>query len=403
MVGGALLGLLAACGASDTTQLGDPGAIPADTRPQFVVFSTVEAPEDRLGYFVTTPSLGSEAAIDISRGIEEPGGGRLYVEPGIGAFMVGGGSTPTITRYELTADGSLRRGTVLSFANQGVSDLADGAIVFVDPGKAYLRDRSQLQLISFDPTAMQLLDVIPLEGVARPGLFADFGQAIRRPDGIYFPMSYSDEEEAWTQVPDEAVLVHVDPSNDRVTISRDARCTSMNVGLVTESGDAYWFSDRANTFGWRATPPSPGARPDCALRLRAGQSTFDPSWSLDLTTRTNGWPALAAVPAGGSRVWLRVLEENAFPVPAGANALDIEAIPGWQWYLLDLESPAPAARNAQRPAGSYYTYNFRVDDRTYTTENDADYTMTTLLEIDAAGFKAGATLEGTVRGVARLR
>jgi len=146
---------------------------------------------------------------------------------------------------------------VLSFANHGVSDLADGAVVFVDAGKAYLRDRSQLQLISFDPTAMLLLDVIPLDGVARPGLFADFGQTIRRADGIYFPMSYSDEEEAWSRVPDEATLVHVDPANDRVRISRDARCTSMNVGLLTESGDAYWFSDRANTFGWRGEPSEP--------------------------------------------------------------------------------------------------------------------------------------------------
>lgn len=399
----ALLGLVVACDADDVTQSSATSSGAGADVPLFVVLSTVETPDDRLGYFVTTSSLEGGAKIDIGRGIEEPGGGRLYVEPGIGTFMVGGGSTPTITRYEVTADGSLERGAVLSFANQGVSDLADDAVVFVDATKAYLRDPSQLQLISFDPTAMLLLDVLPVEGVGRSGLYAGFGQAVRRADGIYFPMTYSDEEEAWTRVPDEAVLVHVDPSNDRITVSTDSRCTSMDVGFSSESGDAYWFSDRANTFGWRADPPSPGARRDCALRLRAGESSFDQSWSLDLTTRTRGWPVVASVPAGGSRLWLRVLEEDAFPVTAGATPLDVEALQGWQWYLLDVESDEPAQRNEQRPAGSYYSNSFRVDDRTYTTESNADYTATTLLEIDAAEFRVGATLEGTVRGLARLR
>jgi len=99
----ALLGLVVACGANDPIRVGTPSSGGAADGPLFVVLSTVEAPEDRIGYFVTTDSLGSDATIDLGRGIEEPGGGRLYVEPGIGTFMIGGGSTPTITRYELTA------------------------------------------------------------------------------------------------------------------------------------------------------------------------------------------------------------------------------------------------------------------------------------------------------------
>src|SRR5688572_16742323 len=86
---------------------------------------------------------------------------------------------------------------------------------------------------------------------------------------------------------------------------------------------------------------------NCALRVRAGESSFDSGSSLDLTTRTQGWPALAAVPAGGSRLWLRVLDEDDLPVPSGATARDVESIQGWQWYLLDLESAESAQRNVQ--------------------------------------------------------
>lgn len=78
-------------------------------------------------------------------------------------------------------------------------------------------------------------------------------------------------------------------------------------------------------------------------------------------------------------------------------------LPGWQWYLLDVESDAPAVRNDERPLGSYYAYAFEVDGRSYTTENDAEYTRSTVLELGDDGFVVGATVEGTVRGLARLQ
>ncbi len=386
---------LAAC--SSENESGLPSANPED--PVYVVFSTVESADDRLGYFATAPSIDGSEPIDISQGIEEPGGGRLYVEPGIGAFMIGGGETPTITRYEMGGDGRLVRGDVLSFANEGVSDLADSAVVFVSPSKAYLRDRSQVQLISFDPTRMEILGAFPLEGLERKGFITDFGSVIQRDGEVYFPMMWYDENE--DRGPAGAALVRVLPATDEIQVTTDPRCSGLGVGLLAESGDMYWFSTRVTSW-WRANPDAPGPR-DCALRVRAGETTFDPGWELDVTTRTNGWPSVATVPAGGPRMWLRVLEESTVAVPADATPDVVEELQGWQWYVLDVEVSAPAVRNDERTPGSYYAYGFRVDDQTYTTENNAGYTESTILELSDEGFVAGATVQGTVRGLARLK
>ncbi|MEY2936545.1 MAG: hypothetical protein RL033_7294 [Pseudomonadota bacterium] len=387
---------LPAC--SDETAVDTFHVDPSD--PVYMVFSTIEAAEDRLGYFATAHSLDAAEAINVRAGIEEPGGGRLYAEPGIGTFMIGGGESPTITRYEVAEDGSLTPGDVLSFANQGVSDLADDAVVFVSPSKAYFRDRSQLQLISFDPTRMELLDAFPLQGLERPGFITDFGNFVLQRDGdVYFPMTWYDEDE--DRGPQGAALVRVQPETDTIDVTTDPRCSGLSVGLLAESGDMYWFSTRVTTW-WRADPTAPGPH-DCALRVRAGETTFDPSWELDVTTRTNGWPSVATVPAGGSKLWLRVLEESEVPVPEDATPDVVEELQGWQWYLLDVASNEPAVRNGERPLGSYYAYGFRVDGHTYTTENDEDYTESTLLELSDEGFVAGATVQGTVRGLARLK
>jgi hypothetical protein len=396
----ATLAMLTACACSGSGEGGGP--VGAASGPLYVVFSTVDSAEERQGYFVTTPSLDGDVPIDVSKGLEEPGGGRLYAEDGIGTFMIGGGETPTITRYEVSADGAFLRGATISFANQGVANLADGAVTFISPSKAYLRDDGQLQLISFDPTKMEILDTIPLEGVTREGVVPGFGQTIKRSDGIYFPISYYNPEN-FGLVPEGSLLVRVVPETDEVTVNAEARCTGFNVGFLSEAGDAYWFSDVDTAVGWRANPPVPGAQHDCALRVPAGETTYDPTWQLDVNTRTHGWPAIAAVPDGGSRIWMRVLEESSIEVPTEVDPVTLAELPGWQWYLLDLEGTGAAVANHDRPAGSYYTYNFRIDGRTFTTESNADYSEARILEITDQGFREGPMVSGTVRGLARLR
>src|SRR5687768_8325513 len=72
--------------------------------PIYVVHSTIDTNDVRMGYLVTTPSIEGDVEVDVTSGIEVPGGGYLYAPPGGRFVLLGGSEQPTFTRYELGED-----------------------------------------------------------------------------------------------------------------------------------------------------------------------------------------------------------------------------------------------------------------------------------------------------------
>jgi hypothetical protein len=368
--------------------------------PLFLVQSRIFPPEGTIGILTPTGSL--DGPLDYTRAIEQPGGGVLYAEPGVGTFLIGAGEEPTIARYELGSGDELIPGKKLSFAGQGVVHLYAGdSVVFVNPAKAYYLDLDQLQVIVFDPTEMVITGTRSLAGARREGYFTSFGQVVRRPDGIYFPGQWYREPD-WDRVPAGALLVRIQPETDTVTMTSDARCTGMYVALTTDAGDTTWFSDSYNTFARVGFGADRGV-PDCALRLRAGETTFDPSWQLATGARVGGAPVVPIVKAGGSKIWLRVFDATAVKLPTPADFNTVNTAPAWQWYLLDVESDAPAVRNDERPLSPVGGLGMHIDGRTFVSTENADYSESTLLELTPAGFVPRATVRGVVDNIVRVR
>ncbi len=188
---------------------------------------------------------------------------------------------------------------------------------------------------------------VSLAGADREGFFTGFGDVVRRPDGIYFPGQWYTDPDP-DRVPSGSLLVRLDPETDEVTMVSDSRCTSMLSSLTTGAGDTYWFSDMFNAFAHSQRGPANGV-PDCALRLRAGETSFDPDWQLNTGARTGDAPAVAVLQGGETEMWFRVLDESLAQLPEAAAIGDFDVADAWQWYLLDVASDAPAVRNDQRP------------------------------------------------------
>ncbi|HTV21114.1 MAG TPA: hypothetical protein VMG12_20655, partial [Polyangiaceae bacterium] len=323
-------------------------------------------------------------------------------DPNVGAFMLGSGEEPIITRYAIDADGRLVPGAQLSFANEGVVFLYAGSVSFVSASKAYYFDLDQLQAIAFNPTAMTITGRVSLAGAEREGYFTSFGVPVVRPDGIYFPAQWYVDPD-WDRVPQGSLLVRLDPDTDEVTMTSDRRCTSLLQSLTTEAGDTYWFSDMFNTFARVARGPENGF-PECALRLRAGEQTFDPDWQLDTSARMGGVASVAVVQAGDTEMWLRgILPDAIEALPDGASYEDFDSAQAWQWYRVDVAGDAPAVRDEQRPLGSMSAVGFHVDGRTFTSLDNEDYSESTLLELRPDGFFERARVRGVVDDIARMR
>ncbi len=381
------------------SDLGSDDAVGVEGGPLYLIMARTFSSEITTGILTPTSSLESE--LDYSRAIEQAGGGVLYSEPGIGTFMIGSGEEPTITRYRIDPDNRFIAGQKLSFAGYGVQYLYADTVIFVNLHKAYYVDLDQLQAIAFDPSAMAITGSVSLAGAAREGFFTSFGEAVRRDDAIYFPAEWYTEPD-WDRVPQGSMLVRLDPETDEITFTEDARCTGMLLSTTTDAGDTYWFSDGYNTLARRGYGPEHGV-PDCALRLRAGERAFDPDWQLDVGSRTGGAPAIPVLRAGGSKVWLRVLDESAIELPVPTDYSTLDTAPAWQWHLLDVESDASAQRNDERPLSSVGAFGIYVDGRAFTTVENSDYSESTLVELTPEGFVTRSTLRGVVDSIARVR
>lgn len=361
----------------------------------YLVFSTIDDPEGRTSYYMTTPSIEGDITVDVTEGIEQAGNGQVYAPPEGGYVLIGGGEEPTFTRWELNDAGELEEGDTISFANLGVEG-THRHMIFVDETKAYFLDEAQLQLVSFNPTTMKLHGAIPVHDFECEEVVTAFGTPIRREDGFYFTRSCWDLE----VTSPGSTLVHVDPETDAITITHDERCMGMQVGFLADSGDAYWFSDSDASVEWSQlaldTPH------DCALRLKAGETSFDEDWELDLTTLTGGLAAVASVPFRGSEIWMRVFDPTLVEDPLPFEAMDW-GLQAWRWGLLDVASGDPIEIDHDaEPLGSYGVPIY-VEGRAFSPSSNSTYTETTLVELTSSGPRERMHVQGELRKVFRLR
>ena len=390
----AALAATTACG--DSTPDLDP-----DSEELWLLQTRLFGDEETLGYVIPVTELSGH--ITNQRGLEQGGGGMVYAPPtgADGSFLLSYAERATLTRYQVTDRNELVEGVTLSFANHGVES-GYGVVAWVDAHTAYWIDHAQLQAIRFDPTDMEVERAIPIEGTERPGFITEFsGYPVVRADGVYFTVRWRKDWDEAPQASPGAMLVHIDPATDRVTVTEDARCTSLLVSHTTPSGDTYFFSDNYNTYA-RILRGTDAGVPDCSLRLRAGERTFDPTWYLDLADRTGGRPADGVVAGAGSTVWLSVWHADRLAEPP-ADLDEVDVARAWQWYALDVERDAPAVESTQRPHASHGAFGWFTAARSFTSTVNDDYTESSLLEVTGLGFEERATVQGLLDAIVRVR
>jgi hypothetical protein len=383
------------------SQKGTP-ELPArpDTAPAFLLGTRVWDDSSTTSYFHVVSSLEEGTKVDLSRALEVPGAAKLYAIEGLGWFAIGGGESPTITRYTLTEDGSLLQGNSISLAGFGVQSLWD-TIYVVSATKAYYPDRANARLIVWNPSDMTVTGSIDLPETLREGYLALYGYtSIVRGKQLLFSVGWFDWEQN-DSILAETGLVAIDTETDSVAaFDTDTRCAGITQTVVTPTGDAYFVSSAlagaANRLGRLPTEP-------CALRITANSNIFDTNYLQQLGELTGGALAGEPIPSGGDAMFLRVFDESLAKVTDEALTYELTGQAAWRWAQWTPGTDKYSLVNTLQPSTADVAW-FQVNGKTFGTETTSDYSETRLFELSAErGPLRALTAPGFLHGVAQIR
>jgi hypothetical protein len=287
MIQTTLVAMLAAGCGSDSK---DPRADIAGTQPAILVGVIVDNPEGRNIYIGAVPSV-PEGELDYSEFLEL---GNVDVATYGGWVFAWERGAATLTRYGVRADYSLfRDGEELSFLGHSPgAEFVGGELAFISATRAYALSSQLDAVVVWDPTTMEITGTIPMEPPDAPEGFSSFAHhpAVVGDRVIWEIVSTNLEAE---EIHHAVTLAVASAETDEpVRYVTDERCAGANGGHVDERGDYYVRADgywgQYAAYGRRASDVE-----TCVLRLRAGESEFDPDYMVSMESLTGSrinWP-----------------------------------------------------------------------------------------------------------------
>ncbi|WP_236603821.1 hypothetical protein [Sandaracinus amylolyticus] len=410
-----LAALSAACGDDDggvtPTDGGDPGvdggppdtqdgSVPAD--PVYAVITQVFEAAGQTSYVVLTDDLTQTTTLSLDEATEIPGRAIGAGPSGGGALYVGGTEGPTITRYDLSNDGTLVEGDTVSFAGAGVTSIGEyqDQLQFVSETKAYYFDGRAAQMIVWNPSEMTVERTVDLsELVIERALLTFSTNAVRHGDHIVFPLGWRSDVDA--RIISVAGVLVVDTRDDSFTVARDERCGYVRTAAEGEDGRLYLATEAYGSAVHRvvaANAPAP-----CLLRLDEAWTAFDTSFHVELSTLVGGATAGSLVQSDGATTWIRVLDEAAVTVTPETNPRVLASTRAWQWWRITLgATPSASAQEIGTSNGSEFLLN--VGDHAVIPEFAADRSQTVLRDASSGTpSDATVTVPGLTFSLVRVR
>jgi hypothetical protein len=385
----------------DQQDAGDGGS--TDEDPLYAIAGTSFNPDGETSYVALVPSLAGGTPIDYSAVLEVAGGASIFGMDSRRFFALGKAEEPTITRYEIDANGSLIQGEQLSLQQYGLSGtwLDPGLVPILSDTKAYLVDSEQMQVIVWNPSTMRITGSFPLDDVVPDG----YSTTLFEPD----PTLRGDQlliaalhGEGDATAPFSTLIV-LDTVNDEVAnVTRDERCGGLWDSVIDSAGDTYfatgiWDAAQNRTLGTDiATAP-------CLVRVNAGEVEFDADFYLELSSLAGGNAAGGLVAGEGDEAFIKVLDEEGFGNIGPESFDEVWGGSHWQWWRISLGSNEEGQETSSLPLSAGASGVLTVDGKAYVRNANADFSETTLVQMDGGEPSEGITMRGFPYGIVRVR
>ncbi len=392
--------LLTACVTGCGSDASSAGAAHDGQAPLYLISTSVLTDDLSTSYLTVVDSLAAGPQLQLDNALEFSNGGRAFGAPKDGVVYVTSYEDPTLTEVKVRADGTLDKGRVLSFLNQGISDTTGANVLyFISPTKAYFVSQETQEIVVWDPSEMAVIKAIPLEIPILPSsTFVRFyPQPIVVGDKLLLISSESDDNDIYAP----PVITVVDYEHDRVLSNeRESRCPGLGTSALDARGDRYFAQD-GYAVGVHFKFPDKAPAP-CLLRIRAGETSFDPGWSraLDTDLGTQIWTG--ATPGPDGKFYVQAIAEDAPAVVAAEDPYGVSVAEPWSWYSMSDGDAEPRRVTGDSPPTPPLFPDMLVGDTRYVTIWDE--TDTTLLDLTSASAPRNALpVRGFVYNIVQVR
>ena len=340
---------------------------------------------------------------DLSEFLEFPGGQVFGLDGESTVYMSSLDSR--ITEIVIGEDGSLTPGRVISFASLGVTNTFSGNLV-LSPTKAYHLSGEIGEIVVWNPQTMEITGTIPL------GLTVDDGFAFRSfrvrtfrvGDLLVWPSFQGDQNSISGTGPEVGfTLTVIDTQTDQVVSNTvEPRANGFFTFAQDAAGDRYFATASLNS-SWHQFVPDRVPEP-IILRIRAGETSFDPDWERSLTNElgTSIWAGI--LPGAGNTMYVQGLPEDDPLVEAAQGDGLVLGDQAWPFFQLEegpeVGDPVPVDLGFE---GSIF-FGREIDDDVYFQGFLPETEQSFLINMTSEGGpQEGLLAPGIIRGIVRVR
>jgi len=365
-----------ACGDSDTSMLPSTGTAPDETTdgesqgPLYLMGPAYFNVDDVETYLVTTATFDANTSFNPTSGAKVLGEAIPLVHDG--SVFITDSRAPVIARFDVGANDQLVKVDELSFAGVGITEVTSWFVYIVSDTKGYVFDPAGRRIVVWDPSTMTLTGTqIALPELERDGwtprLALEIFSPWRRGAELVVPIAWTGQDEEYRFA--NGLLVLDVEQDEVVTSAEDERCGESYMSVATPNGDRYLFPSHFSSAQHFFADQH---GPTCVLRVRNGESTFDPDYQLDLSALGTGSAAIGAVPDGIGGFFFATADEQLWNLPenndgvfwklshydfATETARPIESMPTWSGspYYVDVGGEFYLPYWRQTPDGASLT------------------------------------------------
>ncbi|MET0793431.1 MAG: hypothetical protein ABW061_18055 [Polyangiaceae bacterium] len=386
-----------ACGSDGGSETSDPSQIKG---PLYLVSTSVLSDDQATSYLTVVNSLAPGPQLGLDDALEFGGGARAFGPPKSDVVYVTSSDEPTLTEVKVLPNGTLSKGRVVSFANEGLSDTTGANVIhFISPTKAYFVSQQTQEVIVWDPSEMAIIKAVSLDLplLATSTFLTYYPRPIVVGDDLVVVTNESNDDDIYAP----PIVSVIDTKKDVVLSSkRDSRCPGIGNSALDKNGDRYFAQDSYAVsvhFLYPEDAPAP-----CMLRIKAGETSFDPDWSrtLDDELGTSIWTG--ATPGADGSFYVQAIPENNPAVQAAEDAYSVNIAEPWTWYKLTGGDAKPQALDVDYLTAPPLFPDLEVGNTRYVTV--WDQTDTTLVDLTSASTPQKALgVRGFVYNIVQVR